>query len=470
MAPVAHLLCWAFIAFLLVHDSMHRVSLSAATWIPTLTLLVLSSRTPGEWLAQSTSNGAALIDQIFFALMIVASLIVAYLRRVNWRKVFAANIPLVLFYVYFIISVLWSSTPLDSLIRVLKDLGATIIVISVILSEKKPLEAVRAVYVRCACVLIPLSALLVRFSPLGKEYARNGDVTYTGAAVQKNSFGELLLILMFFLIWDHLEERWMAGAKRPWWRVRWDRLVLLLIAIWLLNLSQSNTSFLSLIIGLALVLRTGWLASRGVSRLVLVIALSLPVLLLCTQEFRSLFNPVLEMLGRDATFTGRTDIWQHVTLNTVNPLFGAGYYNFWGGPGGKAISEAMNTRIPNGHDGYLDIFLDGGLVGLFLLTYVLISSGRRLIKIIPLHRFNKLRFAFLIIAIIHNLMESSFGRLSALWFTTLLMLVEFPSVRDKLNSVPARNAAASGARKPDTADSQPQADSVFGVGLRQEIV
>ncbi|MGO9305295.1 MAG: O-antigen ligase family protein [Candidatus Korobacteraceae bacterium] len=383
-----------------------------------------------------------------------------------------ANIPIVLFYGYFVISTLWSSYPLDSLIRITKDFGATIIVISVILSDKKPLDALRAVYVRCACVLIPLSADLVRFSPLGKQYARNGNVSYIGAAVQKNSFGEMLLIFMIFLVWDHIEARSAAGAKRLWSGMKWDCAVLLLMGIWLLRLSDSQTSFVALLMGLALLLRTGWLASRRVTRLILVVALSLPILLLCTQQFSSVFTPILQALGRDATFTGRTDIWHHITFSTVNPWIGEGYWNFWGGPGGRAIATAMETGIPNAHDGYLDIYLDGGLIGLFLLSCVLVTSGRRLIRNLPIHRFYRLSFAFLIVAIVHNLTESSFARLSALWFTTVLMLMDFPSLRDKLSCISVSGTAGvkSEARWPNTAESQPPADDAYGVRSRQEIV
>ncbi|MBZ5614918.1 MAG: O-antigen ligase family protein [Acidobacteriia bacterium] len=413
-----------------------------------------------------------MIDQVFFASMIATSFFIAWLRRVKWSKVFGANVAIMLFYGYFVASSLWSTYQLDSLIRVTKDFGATIVVISVILSEKKPLEAVRAVYIRCACVAIPLSAYLVRFSPLGKQYARNGDVTYIGAAVQKNSFGEMLLLFMIFLVWDHLEARSAAHAKRLPNKVRWDFLVLLVMGAWLLNLSGSQTSTVSLLIALALMLRTGWLASQRVSRLVFVVALSLPILLLCTQEFASVFTPLLTILGRDATFTGRTDIWHHITFGTVNPVIGAGYWSFWGGPGGRAISIAMKTGVPNAHDGYLDIFLDGGLIGLFLLSCVLIASGRRLIKNLQVHRYYYLCFAFLIIAMVHNLTESSFARLSALWFTTLLAMMDFPSLRDKLRSTPGREPAGAKSRaiSLDPAEFQPAVDKAFGVRSRQEIV
>lgn len=443
-------------------------------------LLVLSTRSPGEWLglqtAQSTGfandRSGNLIDQVFFVSMIAASLIISWLRGVKWSKLFASNPAIMLFYGYFLISCLWSVYSADSLIRVLKDFGATIVVISVILSEKKPGEAVRAVYVRCACVLIPLSADFVRFSPLGKQYARNGLVSYVGVAVQKNSFGELLLIFMLFLVWDHLEARSIVGGKRIWSGLRWDTSVLLLMGLWLLQLSDSQTSFVTLVMGLALVLRTGWLASQKVSRAILAVALSLPILLLFTQEFSSVFTPLLESLGRDATFTGRTDIWKHITFTTVNPLIGAGFWSFWGGPGGREVAVAMQTGIPNAHDGYLDIFLDGGLIGVFLLSCVLVTSGRRLIRSLPLHRYYRVGFAVLVIVVVHNVTETSFGRLSPLWFTTLLMIVDFPGLRDKLKPMPVRESAGtkSKAKARGIAESQPPVDDVYRVRLSQEII
>lgn len=477
MAIFAHLFCWAFIAFLLVRDSKRRTSLGAATWIPTVMLFALLTRTPAEWLDQQSAfsnfandRAGVLIDQLFFAFVIGASLVIGFLRHVKWSRLFAANFPLMLFYLYCLVSVLWSYSPVDSLVRVLKDFGATVLVISLILSEKKPLEALRAVFVRCACVVIPLSALFTRFSTMGKQFARNGDLMYTGAATQKNSLGEMLLICVMFLVWDHMEERSAAGAKRMWSGMKWDRILLLLGAFWLLNLSQSRTSLVSLIIGLTLLVGTGWLATRKASSVLLGVALSYPLLVLLGQK-ASLLTPVLEMLGRDATFTGRADIWRHITLDTVNPLIGAGFWNFWGGPGGKAIAAIMQTGIPNAHDGYLDVYLDGGLIGVFLLSCVLVTSGRRLIRNLPLHRFYRLSFAFLLVAIVHNVTESSFSRLSAMWFTTLLAMLEFPSLKDKLKSVGARGAVVLNSELPgdNMAETRPQADNLLGVGFRTEV-
>jgi exopolysaccharide production protein ExoQ len=436
MASFVFPVCWIFIAFLLVLDSRRRRSVSAATWIPTILLLVLFSRTPTGWLVSGQDAGTAytggnLLDQLFFAAMIAASLFITLSRGVKWGKLFSINRALVVFYAYFLLSIAWSFSPADSLIRVIKDFGCTVIAVSAVLSEKDPVEAVRAIYVRCACILIPLSAALVRFSPLGKGYSKDGTVTFGGACQTKNEFGELLLISILFLVWDHMEMRIAAGANSPLRGMTWDRVVLILTGLWLLNLSQSRTSLVALVIALALVVRSGWFDSKSVSRFALVAALFYPVIALTSQ---TVLAPVLAMLGRDATFTGRANIWQHITFSTVNPLIGAGFWNFWGGPGGKAIEAAMQTGIPNAHDGYLDIYLDGGLIGVFLLVVVLVTCGKRLIRQIPRDRYSRFKYAFLITAIIHNVTESSFARPSGMWFTIVLALINFPGLSEKIRA------------------------------------
>jgi O-antigen ligase len=346
-------------------------------------------------------------------------------------KVLSANPMLVLFYLYFICSPLWSADPTDSLIRILKDFGSAVIVLTAIMSEKKPQEALRAVFVRCACVMIPLSVLFSHFSfaYIGRSYARNGALLITGVAPSKNSLGEMVMILGLFLVWDHLETR-PANSRWPWSGMRWDFWVLLLMGFYLLRASDSKSALVSLLFGLALILGRKLFASRGAATVLFLIALSLPfVVLLMTQQFSDTMAPALSAMGRDATFTGRTDIWKHITLTTVNPWIGAGFYNFWGGPGGAAVAIEMQTEVPNAHNGYVDTFLDGGLIGVALLFLMLVVSGIRLLRNLRASRYYQFRFALLIVAMVAGCTESNFGRPSVLWFATVLAMMEFPSLK-----------------------------------------
>ncbi len=445
MAIPALILCLLFIVFLLVRDSRRRSSGSAALWIPTLLLLIIGSRPVSLWIGGGSIYGVisneaerSPLDQIFYFSVLGSSFVIATLRHVKWSKLFASNLPLMMFYGFFALSIFWSGDPMGSSKRLFKDFGE-LFVIAVIFSEKNPLEAVRIVYVRCACVLFPLSVVFIRWFPMGRSFTVEGEPMYGGVTAQKNTLGEIVLVFGLFLIWDYLETR---PARWQWRRFPWDYLLLLGMGFWLLHMCQSKTSLMCLLMGTALVVRGGWLASRMVSRIVLLGALSLPYLMFFAQRFNSVIAPIVQAMGRDMTFTGRTDIWQHITSTTVNPLIGAGYWNFWGGRG-LEISRAMETTVPNAHCGYVDIYLDGGIIGLILLFYLLVAYGRRLMKNLNADRFQRVRFAMLIVIIIYNLSESMYARLSPIWFTTLLVLVDFPGlktyVKKKRASVQAKD-------------------------------
>ena len=334
MGLVGLLACVALIAWLLVQDRRRRPFLSGALWIPTFMVMSLGSRTPSSWLSAFVGSAGPgnLIDQVFYLVTIAASWNIASKRGLRMNKLFAANTALMVFYFYFLLSPIWSDYPSDSLIRVLKDFGATVIVIAGIFSEQNPLDAVRAVFVRCAYVLIPLSVLFSRFSfgGFGRAYAKNGDIMIVGVCEYKNSLGEMAMVLSLFLVWDFVESR-PADAKRLWSGMRWDFLVLLGMGLYLLNISGSKTSLVVFLIGLGLTYGGGWLGSRSLLRVVFLLALCFPLLIIADRSSASVVTPVLEALGRDATFTGRSDIWKHITLSTVNPVLGTGFYNFWGG-------------------------------------------------------------------------------------------------------------------------------------------
>ena len=81
-----------------------------------------------------------------------------------------------------------------------------------------------------------------------------------------------------------------------------------------------------------------------------------------------LLTPITALTGKDLTFSGRTSIWfvlsQHIHLR---PWFGTGYGAYWVGPLPTSPSYEMLTRLffypTEGHNGYLDVINDLGLVG-----------------------------------------------------------------------------------------------------------
>ena len=230
MAPIATALCILFIVWLLKRDARRRPRLSAATWVPTLVLFTMGSRPPSQWLGVGSANN--MLDQAYFGGLILVLFVILFLRPVPWARVAAANPALLLFYGYFALSALWSYHTGDSIIRVVKDFGLTVPAALLLLSEKRPSEAIRAVYVRCACVAFPLSLVYTRYYTLGKAFSRNGSLMYTGVSTNKNLLGDMLAVYIFFVAWDYLESR--AGRADRLWNRGWrGHLALLLIGFWM---------------------------------------------------------------------------------------------------------------------------------------------------------------------------------------------------------------------------------------------
>jgi exopolysaccharide production protein ExoQ len=437
-----------------MREARRRPSMSMALWIPTALVMILGSRGVSLWLGQgspeNSSGSPSILDELFFAFVIGGSFIIASSRGVKWARVLAANIPLILVYAFFVLSVSWSGDPLASTKRIVKDFGL-LFVIALIFSEKEPLEAVRAVFIRAASVLIPLSVVFNHYFPtIARQFAKNGDVSLVGVTEQKNTLGEMVFVFCTILFWDFLERN-PKRAKRFWAKFPWDQLILFVMGLFLLYQSKSKTSLLCLLICAVLSARSGWFASKMISNVAFFAAFSTPFLLFFSQQFSAIIEPIVESLGRNMTFTGRTNIWDQITLHTVNPLIGYGYWNFWKSPGGLAISDVVQWDVPNAHNGYLDIYLDGGFVALILLCCYIFAYGRRMIKQSHNGRFQLVRLGFFAAAIVHNLSESSLFRMGLLWFATLLVTVEFPRMKRAVKKVPPTHqdvAVASPRRDP----------------------
>ena len=82
---------------------------------------------------------------------------------------------------------------------------------------------------------------------------------------------------------------------------------------------------------------------------------------------------MVESLGIDATFTGRTDIWR-LSLDTVaqSPIFGQGFQSFWSSDSLLTQADSAGTwavSAAHAHNGYLESLLNGG-VPAFVLTII----------------------------------------------------------------------------------------------------
>jgi O-antigen ligase len=159
---------------------------------------------------------------------------------------------------------------------------------------------------------------------------------------------------------------------------------------------------------------------------------------------------VFTALGRDSTMSGRTDIWTAVIAAAYNPVCGAGFENFWIGPGVRlfqrqllelgwypSLVEALNEA----HNGYIETYLNLGWIGLILIIAILLAgyrSGMNAFRRDP--AAGSFILSCVAVSIIYNVTEAGFRMQAWSWIFLLLAIVSAGAVKTKrsLRSSPLR--------------------------------
>jgi len=94
---------------------------------------------------------------------------------------------------------------------------------------------------------------------------------------------------------------------------------------------------------------------------------------------------LLGLIGKDATLTGRTDIWDALFRSVKErPLLGYGYGVYWLDPLGPSyyVRLSLQWGVPSAHNGWIETWLSTGVIGtgLFAIQYacVLVLALMRL--------------------------------------------------------------------------------------------
>ncbi len=256
MSRVALLVTVVYILWLLVNEARRREGLSPAVWIVVAWVAMLGSRPVSTWFdfggsmssTEAYDEGNPLERMVYF-ILILQGLWVLVRRGVRVRDVMASNGWLFVFFLYWGFSVFWADASFVAFKRWIKDIG-NIVMVLVVLTDGRPLDAMKAVFVRSACLLLPMSVLFIRFIPeLGRTYhVWSGEMMYTGVTTHKNSLGALVMVSLIFLVWD-LMGRGPATETlhRPSSRLALFSLVA--IGLWLLASAGSATATGCLILG-----------------------------------------------------------------------------------------------------------------------------------------------------------------------------------------------------------------------------
>jgi exopolysaccharide production protein ExoQ len=452
---VALLLCVGFICTALYIDVKRTPHVSHAIWVPLTWLIILASRPVPAWLTPpkvSTAeaiSGDAVDRMVLLSLIAMAAVILAR-RGQRWASWAAKNRWIVIFFIYCGISVIWSDYPAISFRRWTRSLGAVMMIL-VILTEDDPAAAIATAVRRCAIVLIPVSVLFIKYyRELGVGYnIWTGDPNIFGATNDKNALGRLCMITALFAFWEFLAFK--TSADTPFNTLnKLSRLLIFTMSIWLLKISHSATSFVCFLLGCITLLALGRPAVQKRAKYLGTLILIIGAVVALLNSSLDLKDAFLHSLGKNPTLTNRTFIWHDLLIRVQNPIIGVGYDSFW--LGDRLDYFVRVHKVTSAHDGYLDIYLELGFIGLILFALMLhgifTQAKRSLMSGVD---FGRLSVAVLLVFLAYNVTEAGW-RATHLSFFVLLLVGIYPPF---LHQTAASSAANVTERSPKSAMRQP---------------
>lgn len=330
-----------------------------------LTFPILGTFFPVEGYFSSTSSfaatntGSSTISTYIVATLLAAALLII-LRRPGLALVaFRQNWLLVAFILWCLISAAWSPDPAFSINRTLRlglFAGVALYMIHALGLEKS------------ACLLLAAIALSQLLSALAiiafPNFAVAADArgAWRGALPHKNALGALsaIAILGSFIAWNTRAAKPLAC------------LALTILSSVLLALANSVAALAALAVGLTITLVAMLSAKsspthRGFTLLLLAAAAAL-----LTVAAPIIETALYEIIGRDPTLTGRSEIWAFVTdMIEQHPIWGYGH-GIWNDLVFRERTLAyLGWPSPHAHNLWLDLRLQLGWPGLMLLATIM---------------------------------------------------------------------------------------------------
>ncbi|HEY3755762.1 MAG TPA: O-antigen ligase family protein [Opitutaceae bacterium] len=434
-----------FVSYTLFTERRRGVEAASGVFWPTLWYMVVSSRMVGIWLSTwgvplpgggGDATDGSIIDASFFAVLTIVGLSILARRGFRWGVVLQANPWLTALLIFMAASVIWSAYPYVSFKRYIKIVGSVSIAM-VVLSNEHPMEATFTVIRRVLYVHLPMSIVCIKyFRTIGVSYDWSGSASsWQGISTSKNDLGQVAMLGLIYFFWE---------IKRQWKVKKWKNLhvLYLLMALHLLKGSDSSISLTAVSTSVFVMLMffrlqqlrdridkarrfVGWVFAATAGFVLLIIVHSI---VFFSED--SLLGKMITTFGRNITLTDRTNIWNDVYGAAKGHfLLGVGYGGFWIG---RMMNIPWNARMTwvlgQAHNGYIDTFLQVGIIGVGLLAMTLVTTIPRLTRgFYDNFDFTCFRISVFLAIMYINVTESTFLRGDHhLWFITMLILWQVP--------------------------------------------
>jgi O-antigen ligase len=232
-------------------------------------------------------------------------------------------------------------------------------------------------------IFFVLAVLVAALPGVGITPSGLHEGAWRGLTGQKNEFGRTCgLALTYFLV--------LTVLVRP--SIRRYCILAVFSAFALLLLSTSKTPITATAVGLGGMMinvvllggQVGRVRFAGEMRALLFVV----IIAVVATSVLWLVPLVVEAMGRDLTFSGRTELWNWaIGIGGDTPWFGSGYRGFWNDGNTRYFFEyfawkrSLSGELSDGfagpthaHSGYVDLWLDLGWVGVTVFAGLICST------------------------------------------------------------------------------------------------
>lgn len=253
------------------------------------------------------------------------------------------------------------------------------VIFAIWLSKHYSVEKLLLLLIRAQGLYILLTFLFLAVNPSGAFLEVNGENSFVGLMSTKNeeaselSFGiamELAMLLIYRR--EHLE-------------IRRRHIALFVLQLALLPLCRATSSFL--ITAVILIYEIVWWRSvthprANVGLIYIVISVGF---LTAAMTILPVFEPLFNLIGKDATLTGRTLLWGQLinVLSAHHTFFGYGYTMFWRDEEavmllhqGFSSNSFFGQMATGSHNDLLELWGSIGLVGILFYFVMLLRCSR----------------------------------------------------------------------------------------------
>ncbi len=319
-----------------------------------------------------------------------------------------------------LLSIFWSSYSVNVVINFGHYTGFLLVTIAATNRYKYVHEDIFRFFAIIIGIALVFSIIVSVFVPNIGIHSITGR--WQGVAGNPNTLGVVCLLS----IWANISD--LVTRKKN--KILWLNISLLIITLISLIGANSTTSFI-----VSLFAATGiWFLSSlqnkpydiKLIRIIFICwfgAMMALIIFLIKPELLTL-QGIFSLVGKDTTFTGRTDIW----LLAVKAIDLKQYFG-WGFDSNRSALDYLGLHRGQFHNGYLDLLVRGGYVSLTIFIAIIVQTVYRIFIVSKIQYSHSVAWFILLACIlIHNIAEASIMREThLLWYFFVFMLCILPT-------------------------------------------